>query len=577
MNAPDSRRNLGDPRVPVDGLSHVVGATDHALSDRTIGAWLDHTASRHGDLTACVFPAEGLRLTWAQLRDRADRLAGGLVALGFQPGDRLGIWAPNRSEWILVQYATARIGVILVNINPAYRIAELEYALKKVGCRGLVLAPSFKGSDYVAMLTSLAPELTECEPGRLAARRLPALECVIRLGRGRSSGMFAFDDVMVRGDGEALARARHVGRNLDSRTAINIQFTSGTTGAPKGATLTHRNIVNNAIHVAEAMRFGVGDRLCIPVPLYHCFGMVMGSLVCATTGGTMVFPAESFDAAATLDAILAEQCTHLHGVPTMFVALLEALATRGDRPRALRGGIMAGAPCPIELMKRVQSGMGLREITIAYGMTETSPVSFQTAVDDPVERRVSTVGRVMPHLEVRIVGADGATVPVGTPGELATRGYSVMQGYWGDPGRTAEVVRDGWMHTGDLAVIDAEGYCNIVGRLKDMIIRGGENVYPREVEEFLYTHPDVAQVQVFGVPDARLGEEVCAWIVPRSGSTPTEDAIRAHCRERIAHYKIPRHIRFVSELPMTVTGKPQKFVMRERMAAELGRREAATA
>ena len=574
LDAPSSP----DGRAPVDGLSHVRGAASPPLSDRTIAEWLDSTAARRPDAPACVFRAvdggADVRWTWAQLREHADRLAGVLLQLGFERGDRLGIWSPNRPEWILAQYATARIGLVLVNVNPAYRLAELEYALNKVACKGLITAAAFKSSDYLGLLQALAPELASATPGRLHAARLPALRVVISLGAAATPGMFRFADLMAAAEGpaghEAVAQARRLGTALGCHDAINIQFTSGTTGAPKGATLTHHNIVNNARDVARTMGLREGDRLCIPVPLYHCFGMVMGSLACTVTGATMVFPGEGFDAGATLQALHDERCTHVHGVPTMFIAQLDHPKLAEVDLGALRGGIMAGSPCPIEVMKRVNTAMNLREVTIAYGMTETSPVSFQSGIDDPLERRVATVGRVMPHLEVKIVDAAGRTVPVGEAGELCTRGYSVMQGYWADAERTAEAVVDGWMHTGDLATIDAEGFCNIVGRVKDMLIRGGENVYPREVEEFLFRHPAVAQVQVFGVPDERYGEEVCAWIVLKPGAQASEDEIRAFCRGQIAHYKVPRHVRFVAEIPMTVTGKAQKFVMRRLMAEELG-------
>ncbi len=518
-----------------------------------------------------------MRWTWAELREASDRLAAALLDLGFGPGDRLGIWSPNRPEWILAQYATARIGVILVNINPAYRLAELEYALVKVGCKGLISAPSFKTSDYLGMLATLAPELATARPGELQAARLPELRALIRMGDAASPGLLNLPRLLAGVDAAGVERARALGRTLAAHEPINIQFTSGTTGAPKGATLTHHNIVNNARFVAAAMRYGAGDRLCVPVPLYHCFGMVMSSLASTVTGGTMVFPGEGFDPLETLQAVAEERCTHLHGVPTMFIAELDHPRFAEFDLRSLRGGIMAGSPCPIEIMKRVNREMHLTEVTIAYGMTETSPVSFQSATDDPLERRVSTVGRVQPHLEVKIVDTEGRTVPVGQTGELCTRGYSVMQGYWGDDERSAESVREGWMHTGDLATIDAEGFCNIVGRVKDMLIRGGENIYPREVEEFLFRHPKVAQVQVFGVPDAKYGEEVAAWIVLKPGESADADEIREFCRGQIAHYKVPRHIRFVAELPMTVTGKAQKFLMRQRMIDELGLNEERTA
>jgi fatty-acyl-CoA synthase len=569
----------GEPetRAPRVGLSHVVGSTTPALSEWTIPQWLDDTAQRRPDHPACIFTEAGVRWTWSQLRTQADRLAAGLLKLGFAKGDRLGIWSPNRPEWILAQYASARIGVVLVNINPAYRLAELEYALNAVQCKGIISAVAFKSSDYLGMLQTLAPELASCASGALLSQRLPHLRTVVRMGQGSTPGMLNFDAVLALADDALVQRARDIGSRLDRLEAINVQFTSGTTGNPKGATLTHRNIVNNARYVAAAMGFGPEDRLCIPVPLYHCFGMVMGSLVCAVTGGTMVFPGEGFEPLATLKALHAERCTALHGVPTMFIAQLDHPQFADFDLSSLKKGIMAGSPCPIEVMKRVNTQMHMSDVTIAYGMTETSPVSFQSSPDDPLEKRVSTVGRILPHLEVKVVDAQGQTVPVGTTGELCTRGYSVMLGYWGDAARSAEAVRDGWMYTGDLATIDAQGYCNIVGRVKDMLIRGGENVYPREVEEFLFRHPAVAQVQVFGVPDPKFVEEVCAWVVLKPGMSATEQDIRDFCRGQIAHYKVPRYVRFVSELPMTVTGKAQKFMMRAQMISELGLQETKTA
>jgi fatty-acyl-CoA synthase len=559
-----------DSRAPLAGMSHVVGHNFPPLCERTISELLDDNAQRWPIEVACVFCDSGVRWTWLQLRDEADRLAGALLGLGFETGDRLGIWSPNRSEWILAQYATARIGVVLVNINPAYRLAELEYALNKVACKGLISAPAFKTSQYLEMLQTLSPELAHCEPGQLQAARLPHLRCVIRMGTEHTPGMFNLPDVIVNADLKTVAQARTVGQSLSCTDAINVQFTSGTTGNPKGATLTHRNIVNNAFAVAAAMGFGKDDKLCIPVPLYHCFGMVMGSLVCTVTGGTMVFPGEGFDALATLNALQDEACTALHGVPTMFIAELDHPEFKRFNLSALRKGIMAGSPCPVEVMKRVIKDMNMSEVTIAYGMTETSPVSFQSDPTDPLELRVSTVGRVMPHLEVKVINEAGVVVPPGHTGELCTRGYSVMRGYWGDDERTREAVRNGWMHTGDLATIDERGYCNIVGRVKDMLIRGGENVYPREVEEFLFRHPAVAMVQVFGVPDAKYGEEVCAWVVLKPDALASEEDIRQFCQDQIAHYKVPRHVRFVSEIPMTVTGKAQKFLMRQAMMDELG-------
>ncbi|MGL4576041.1 MAG: AMP-binding protein [Burkholderiaceae bacterium] len=577
MNARTDHTQLSPPRRPIAGVSHVRGHTSPPLSTRTISQWLDAAAQDFPNRTACVFREQGQRATWSQLRDSSDVLAAGLLKLGFVKGDRLGIWSPNRSEWILAQYATARIGVILVNINPAYRLSELEYALNKVQCKGIITAATFKTSDYLGMLQTLAPELATAKPGALAAAKLPHLKTVIRLGNEKTPGMLNFADVLALADAALIKQARKIGDSLSCEDAINIQFTSGTTGSPKGATLTHHNIVNNARYVANAMGFGKNDVLCIPVPLYHCFGMVMGSLVCTVTGGTMVFPSEGFEPKATLEAVHHEHCTHLHGVPTMFIAQLGHPEFERYDLSSLRGGIMAGSPCPIEVMKQVNSRMNMTQVTIAYGMTETSPVSFQSNTDDPIEKRVSTVGRILPHLEVKIVDSSGSIVPVGEKGELCTKGYSVMQGYWADDARTQEAVKDGWMHTGDLATIDAEGYCNIVGRVKDMLIRGGENVYPREIEEFLFRHEKVAQVQVFGVPDARYGEEICAWIILKPGVAATEEEIKAFCKDQIAHYKVPRYVRFVNELPMTVTGKAQKFMMRKKMMEELGLMEQKTA
>ncbi|GAB3358652.1 AMP-binding protein [Giesbergeria giesbergeri] len=564
--------------APQHGLSQVKGRTDAALSEATIAQFLADAVRRFPDKLAVVFREQGVRWTWTQLQEQVDALAAGFLALGLQAGDRVGIWAPNRVEWVVTQFATARIGVVLVNINPAYRVSELEYALQLAGCRALVTAEQLKSSNYLEMLQRLAPELATCAPGALKAARLPMLQAVIRLGDGHTAGMLNYGDLLAQGQAQLnVAALDAVGAGLSCHDAINIQFTSGTTGNPKGATLTHHNVVNNARFVAQAMRFTDADVLCVPVPLYHCFGMVMSVLACVSVGATMVFPGESFDPVMTLQAVSEEGCTALHGVPTMFIAEL-------DHPRFaefdlshLRTGIMAGSPCPIETMKRVVAHMNLSEITIAYGMTETSPVSFQSATTDPLERRVATVGRIQPLLEAKVVNAEGQVVPVGEKGELLVRGYSVMQGYWGDADRTQEAVQDGWMHTGDLATLDEEGYCNIVGRAKDMLIRGGENVYPREIEEFLFRHPKVQSVQVFGVPDMKYGEEICAWLVPKPGHTCTEDDIRGFCRDQIAHYKVPRYIRIVQDMPMTITGKVQKFIMREQMMAELQLVQAQTA
>ncbi|MBU9630005.1 AMP-binding protein [Burkholderia multivorans] len=556
--------------APENGLSYVRGATDVPLSEATIGRFLRDTAERFPERPAVVFREQQVRWTWREFAAEIDVLAAGLAALGIGKGDRVGIWSPNRSEWLLTQFATARIGAILVNINPAYRLAELEYALNKVGCTAVIAAERFKSSAYVEMLQTIAPELANAAPGELRAARVPSLRTVVSMGDVAPPGMFRFADVIARGRATVDSAALDaLGATLAATDPINIQFTSGTTGSPKGATLTHRNVVNNARFIARAMRFSEQDALCIPVPLYHCFGMVLAVLACVSTGAAMVFPGEAFDPVATLAAVAEERCTALHGVPTMFIAELDHPEFAKFDFSTLRTGIMAGSPCPIETMKRVVSQMHLSEITIAYGMTETSPVSFQSSTDDPLEKRTTTVGRVQPHLEVKIVDPSGEIVPVGVTGELCTKGYSVMLGYWDDDAKTREVLIDGWMHTGDLATLDAEGYCNIVGRLKDMVIRGGENVYPREIEEFLFRHPKIQSAQVFGVPDPKYGEELCAWIVLRADEQMTEDDVRAFCQGQIAHYKIPRYIRFVDELPMTVTGKVQKFVMRERMIDEL--------
>jgi len=563
--------------MSAEAMSYVHGAATAPLLGETVGENFMRIAERHGERPALIVREQGVRWSYAELAERVDRFAAGLLALGLAPGDRVGIWSLNCAEWVLTQFATARAGLILVNINPAYRAFELEYALTKVGCRALVTADRFKSSDYLSMLNALLPELAASRPGALAAARVPHLKAVIGIGEA-ASGVIPFAEVAAGGGAQERARIGEIGARLQFDEAVNIQFTSGTTGSPKGATLTHHNILNNGFFIGEAMRLKPDDRLCIPVPLYHCFGMVLGVLAASTHGAAMVFPGRGFDALATLETVAEERCTGLHGVPTMFIAEMEHPEFASFDLSSLRTGIMAGSPCPIAVMRRAIETMHLSAITIAYGMTETSPVSFQTAVDDPVEKRVSTVGRIHPHVEVKIIDAAGRIVPRGTPGELCTRGYSVMLGYWDDPQRTGEAIDQArWMHTGDLATIDAAGYCNIVGRIKDMVIRGGENIYPREVEEFLYRHPKIEDVQVFGVPDAKFGEELCAWVRLRAGQTMTEEELRDFCRDQIAHYKIPRHVRFVDSFPMTVTGKVQKFVMRERMSRELGVAVAATA
>jgi fatty-acyl-CoA synthase len=532
--------------------SYSAGPSEPPLLEETIGSNLRRMAERYPGRDALVVCHQGVRLSYRELDAEVDKVARGLMALGLEQGDRVGIWAPNCAEWVLTQFATARIGAVLVNINPAYRTSELRYVLGQSGCRVLIAAQRFKSSDYVAMVGEVRPEIN-------------SLERVIWLGSDEWD--------------QLLSKAEQVSENqLSERSAalapsdpINIQYTSGTTGSPKGATLSHRNILNNGYLVGEGCGYGEEDRVCVPVPFYHCFGMVMGNLGAVSHGACIVVPAASFEAEATLTAVAGERCTALYGVPTMFIAQLEHPSFSRFDLSSLRTGIMAGSPCPVEVMKRVIQDMHMAEVTICYGMTETSPVSTQTAAGDPVEKRVSSVGRVHPHVEVQIVDEGGAVVERGESGELCTRGYSVMAGYWDEAERTAEAIdADGWMHTGDLATMDAEGYVNIVGRIKDMVIRGGENIYPREVEEFLYGHPDIADVQVVGVPDARYGEELMAWVKLRDGGRLTEEDVKAYCRGRIAHYKVPRYVGFTDDFPMTVTGKVQKFRLREAAIAELG-------
>jgi fatty-acyl-CoA synthase len=558
--------------------SYVHGASTVRLIGETLGANFDQAVARWRDELALVVRHQQVRWSYGELGRRVDDFAAGLLALGLEPGDRVGIWSPNNAEWVITQFATAKAGLVLVNINPAYRLTEVEYALNKVGCKALITADHFKTSDYVGMLRELAPELDRSAPGHLSAARLPSLAAVIRIGADERPGMFRFADIMAAGGERHAGRLGELATRLQFDDPINIQFTSGTTGAPKGATLTHHNILNNGFFIGEAQRLSPRDRVAIPVPLYHCFGMVLGNLACVTHGAAMVYPGEGFEPLAVLETVEAERCTALYGVPTMFIAELSHPEFKRFDLSSLRTGIMAGSPCPIEVMRRCVDEMHMSEVTIAYGMTETSPVSFQTSHDDPLERRVGTVGRVHPHVEVKIIDAEGRIVPPGTPGELCTRGYSVMLGYWGDAERTVEAIdRARWMHTGDLATLDEEGYCNIVGRLKDMVIRGGENVYPREVEEFLYHHKKIADVQVIGVPDRKYGEELCAWVKLKPGETATAEEIQDFCRGQIAHYKIPRYIRFVEAFPMTVTGKVQKFMMRAETISELGLAEEKTA
>jgi fatty-acyl-CoA synthase len=551
----------------VSAPSYVHGPNGPPLVGSTIGAFLHDVAAKNGGREAVISASHKTRLSYAELLQHAETFGSGLITLGLDRGDRLGIWAPNRVEWAVIQFAAAMAGLVLVNINPAYRVTELEHVLKASGCKAVVIANRFKTSDYVAMVAELVGDFGR--DTKITSDRLPALRAVIVLDDPENGKRLTYRDVMAfgaRSSAALLARAATL--NLDD--AVNIQFTSGTTGLPKGVTLSHHNLLNNGIQVGDATGIRLGDRVCIPVPLYHCFGMVMGNLACLGHAATMVYPSESFDPLEVLRTIETERCTHLYGVPTMFIALLGHERFRDFDLTSLRGGIMAGAPCPTEVMKAVITDMNMSEITIAYGMTETSPVSFQTRRDDPFEARVSTVGRVMPHVEVKIVGANGHIVPRGEPGELCTRAYSVMIGYWEDQERTREVLEPaGWMHSGDVATIDEDGYCRITGRIKDIVIRGGENISPREVEEYLYRHPAIRDVQVIGVPDDKYGEELCAWVVLRPDASVTADDIREFCRGQIAHYKIPRYIKFVDGYPMTATGKVQKFVMRKSMAEEI--------
>ena len=550
--------------------SYARGATEPALIEQTIGDFFDAMVARQPDALALVSRHEGQRFSYRELQAESNRLASALLKTGLVPGDRVGIWSHNNVAWVLMQIATAKAGLVLVNINPAYRTSEVEYALNKVGCKALVTMPRFKTSDYLGMLRELG------------AKKLPQLQAIYWIdipGQGAAeAGMTRFSTLLEHGDPQD-ARVAEVQRGLQATDPINIQFTSGTTGFPKGATLTHRNILNNGFFIGECMQLTPADKLCIPVPMYHCFGMVLGNLACLTHGSAIVYPNDGFDALTVLETVQAERCTGLHGVPTMFIAEL-------DHPRfaefdlsSLRTGIMAGTACPIEVMKRVVEQMHLSQITIAYGMTETSPVSCQSSTTTPLDKRVTTVGTVQPHIEIKIVDPEtGTTVPRGQSGEFCTRGYSVMHGYWDDEPRTREAIdADGWMHTGDLAVMDAEGYVNIVGRIKDLVIRGGENIYPREIEEFLYRHPQVQDVQVVGLPDKRYGEELCAWIITKPGQVVTADEIRDFCKGQIAHYKVPKYIQFVDAFPMTVTGKIQKFKIRDEMKIQLGLDEEKTA
>ena len=550
--------------------SYSKGPTDTILCDQTIGQYFDHIVAKYPNQPALISSHQGIRWTYAEFQAQANRLATGLLALGIKPGDRVGIWSPNCAEWYLTQIATAKIGAIMVCVNPAYQTYELEYALNNVECKVLVTADRFKKSDYLHMLNQLAPELAGCEPGQLMAQKLPHLTTVIRLGEEATPGMFNFDAVCSMGGDAEAKRLETLKTALNSKDPINIQFTSGTTGSPKGATLSHHNILNNAQMCAKGMRLTENDKLCIPVPLYHCFGMVMGTLSCIANGACAVFPGPSFNPEETLAVVEKEGCTGLHGVPTMFIAQLEHPRFADFDLSTLRTGIMAGATCPVEVMKRVQSDMSMTEVLIGYGQTECSPLNHLTSPDDPLAKRVETVGRAVEHLEVKIIDDKGAILPIGQKGEICARGYAVMHGYWNDQEKTTETIdAEGWLHSGDIGIMDAEGYTQVVGRIKDMIIRGGENIYPREVEEFLYTHPDIKEVAVFGIPDEKYGEQVCAWIQPQDGAALTAEEVKAFCKGKISHFKIPHLIELVESYPMTVTGKIQKFKMRDIVVARM--------
>ncbi|MCV6623748.1 MAG: AMP-binding protein [Cellvibrionaceae bacterium] len=560
-------------------LSQLSGSQDVDLLELTIPDIFDKTVAQYPDHAAIVVKHQNIRWTYKEYQQEIEKLAAGLLALGIKPGDRVGIWSPNRIEWCLTQFATAKIGAVMVCINPAYRLYELEYALNKVQCKAIISAESFKSSRYLDMLNELLPELKSHSPRvdnsplptkALKSKKLPSLEWVIRMGDTPSAGMLNFSELQSLVSDDLRKQVNVVQQSLDCHDAINIQFTSGTTGNPKGATLSHYNILNNGKVVGDGMQLDQNDRLCIPVPLYHCFGMVMGNLACITHGSAAIFPDEAFDPLTTLQAVEEEACTALHGVPTMFIAQLDHPEFQNFNLSSLRTGIMAGAPCPAEVMKKVISQMHMSKVLIAYGQTELSPVNHMTAVDDPLVKRVETVGRPGPRLEVKICNEDGSVVAIGERGEICTRGYSVMKGYWDEAERTAETIdKDGWLHSGDLGVMDEEGFVQVVGRLKDMIIRGGENVYPREVEEFLFTHPEIQDVQVFGIPDEKFGEQVCAWIQLKAGASVSTESLQTFCKDKITHFKVPKFIEFVEEFPMTVTGKIQKFRMREIMLEKL--------
>ncbi len=551
--------------------SYTSATSDTSLLGLPIGDAFDKTVAAYPDNPALISRHQQIRLTYRELQSQVNQCARSFLAMGIQKGQRIGIWSPNRAEWCVIQFATSKIGAILVNINPSYRTHELEYVLQQSGCCAIVTAVQFKSSNYVEMLSSLAPEHKDSQPGQINSARLPELKTIIHLGTESIPGMYTWNEFMAMNSSvsDKQLQARQAEQEFDD--PINIQYTSGTTGFPKGATLSHHNILNNGYFVARMQNFTHNDKLCIPVPLYHCFGMVMANLGCITHGATMVYPSEGFEPLAVLQTVQEEKCTVLYGVPTMFIAELAHPDFSTFDLTSLRTGVMAGSPCPVEVMKQVISRMHMSDVEICYGMTETSPVSTQTSIDAPLDKRVGTVGRVHPHLELKIIDPQtNQIVPVGQPGELCTRGYSVMLGYWNNPQATTDAIDAArWMHTGDLATLDSEGYINIVGRIKDMIIRGGENVYPREIEEFLYTHPKVSDVQVIGVPDAKYGEAVMAWVILKTGTTATSEELQEFCKGQIAYYKIPRYFKFVDSFPMTITGKIQKYVMRESALQDL--------
>ncbi|XP_077984125.1 medium-chain acyl-CoA ligase ACSF2, mitochondrial-like [Glandiceps talaboti] len=555
----------------IKSYAHTVGSTP--LVGQTIGKIIESTTEKYPDKTAVVFCRDGIKKTYTQLKEEVDRLAAGLLAIGIKRGDRVGMWSPNRLEWVLTQYATARIGALQVNINPAYRPMELEYALRKVGCKALISDQNFKTQDYWSMLCEICPEVQKSHPGEIQSPNLPELKSVIMLGKGHFPGAYMFDDVMEAPSKQHFIQVEECQDDLQFDDPINIQFTSGTTGNPKGVTLSHHNIVNNADTVGRTLGYDTSDHvISIPVPLYHCFGMIVGGLASMVFGSTAVYPSPSFEPLAALQAIESERCTSQYGTPTMFIDMLHHEDFDKYDMSSLITGVMAGSPCPIETMKQVNNKMNMKEVTICYGLTETSPVTFQSKRDDPIELRVSTIGKPIAHNEAKIIdSATGEVIAVGTPGELCTRGFTTMLEYWEDEKKTSEVIgKDRWFHTGDIGVMDENGYVRIVGRMKDLVIRGGENIYPVEIEQFLYKHPKIEDVQVIGIPDKRMGEELCAWIKLKAAQTADEDEIKNFCKGQIAHFKIPRYICFVDAFPLTVTGKVQKYLMRQETMPMLG-------